>query len=561
MRFTRVLPACLLTASVAVSACTADPTDPPMVPSFAGGSTVAAVVVEPDSQLVIAGDVATFTGRSLNAAGQTLTTAVNWSIQKPSLVTVLSRSATALRLRAAKPGITTIRGTAKPAADTATLVIRTAAGARLVLSSHAVTLAPLATAQFEVVGITKAGDTATVTSTWSATGGTVSASGVYTAGRVAGTYRVVATAPFGAADTAVVTITPSPIVALVVTPDSVTLSPGETQQFTVYGRNALGDSTDAAVAWTATGGSIGAGGSYTAGSTPGAWQVTATLAGDTLSATGSVTVPEPGGTGGGGIPFGLWGMTGRKLVDPYTSAMQPAQPDTILLDLAAARARGARIVVNFTGGATTNVTDSVGHFDYGRWKARLDRFLPIVDQLNAYVSDGTLLAYLMIDEPFATNTWGGQAVPRATLDQMAQYSKSLFPELATAVRAAPSELQGYPWQYLDVSWAQYTVKKGPIDSYVQAQVSAARGQGLGLVVGLNISKGGDGSSGNGTTDAWSMSGAEILAYGRPMLDDPYPCAFISWDNRSSVITRTDVAAALQELATAAAAHAASACRR
>lgn len=561
MRFTRVLPACLVTAQLAVSACTGDPADPPMAPSFAGGSGVAAVVVQPDSQLVIAGDVATFTGRALGAAGQTLTKAVSWSIQKPSLVTVLSRTATDLRLKAVKAGITTIRGTAKPAADTARLVIRTAAGARLVLSTHAVTLAPLESVQLTVAGRTNAGETATVTSAWSATGGTISAGGVYTAGRVAGTWQIVAKAPFGAADTAVVTITPSPVVALFVAPDSVELSPGQTQQFTAYGRNAVGDSTDAPVTWTATGGSIGEGGGYTAGSTPGTWEVTATLAGGTLSASGRVTVPEAGGGGGGGIPYGLFGMTGRKLVDPYTSAMQAAQPDSILLDLAAARARGARIVVNFTGGATTNLTDSAGHFDYGRWKARLDRFLPAVDQLNGYVADGTLLAYLMIDEPFATNTWGGQAVPRATLDQMAQYSKSLFPELATAVRAAPSELQGYTWQYLDVSWAQYTVRKGPIDTYVQSEVSAARAQGLGLVVGLNISKGGDGSSGNGTTNQWSMSGAEILAYGHPLLADPYPCAFLAWDNRASVITLPDVAAALQELASAAGGHVASSCRR
>lgn len=39
-------------------------------------------------------------------------------------------------------------------------------------------------------------------------------------------------------------------------------------------------------------------------------------------------------------------MNGRSLVDPFTSAMQQAKPDTILDDLAAAKVRGARIVVN-----------------------------------------------------------------------------------------------------------------------------------------------------------------------------------------------------------------------
>jgi hypothetical protein len=565
MRLPRVIPACLVLVYAAL-ACAGDPTDPSRLlrpsaaPSFATGSgTVASVVVQPDSLLVIAGDNASFVGTAYDAAGQPLSRTVTWTVQRPALVSVLTRTPTSFSVRALKAGITNIKGTVKPSADTTRLVIRAAAGARVVLSTHTLTLAPLDSAQLTVSGRSKRGETATVTAAWTATGGTVSEAGVYTAGRVPGTYRVIATAPFGAADTAVVTITPSPIVALVVTPDSVTVPSGQNQQFSAYGRNALGDSTDAPTTWTATGGSITPDGVYTAGDAAGTYEVRATLTGGTISASAQVTIPAT--TGGAGIPFGLFGMNGRKLVDPYTSAMQPAQPDTILLDLAAARARGAHIVVNFTGGSPSNVADSAGHFDYTRWRARLDRFLPIVDQLNGYVADGTLLAYLMIDEPFATTTWGGQAVPKATLDQMAQYSKSLFPGLLTAVRAAPSDMQGYSWQYVDVSWAQYTVKKGPIAPYVQAQVAAARALGLGLIAGLNISKGGDGSSGFGGSDGWSMSGAEILQYGHAFLDDPYPCAFISWDSRASVITRPDVAAALQELATAAGTHAATSCRQ
>jgi hypothetical protein len=263
---------------------------------------------------------------------------------------------------------------------------------------------------------------------------------------------------------------------------------------------------------------------------------------------------------GAAIPFGLFGMGGRKLVDPYTSGMQQAQPETILQDLAAARARGARMVVNFAGGSA-KFTDAEGHFDYKMWKARVDRFLPIADQLNAYVPDRTLLAFMIIDEPFAKKRWGGQTVPLATLDQMGGYSKSLFPDLPTAVRAAPSELQNYQWRYLEASWAQYTSKKGPIAEYVSTEVAAARAEELGLIVGLNISKGGDGSSGFGSANESSMSGAEILRYGHALLDEPYACAFISWDSRPSVINRPDVAAALKELALAAQAHPETSCRQ
>jgi hypothetical protein len=282
--------------------------------------------------------------------------------------------------------------------------------------------------------------------------------------------------------------------------------------------------------------------------------------GASVSATSIATDGDARAAAGAGIPFGLFGMSGRKLVDPYSSGMEQAQPETILQDLAAARARGARMIVNLAGGGA-KFTDPDGHFDYDMWKARIDRFRPIADQLNAYVADGTLLAILMIDEPFAKKRWGGRTVPMATLDQMGQYSKSLFPDLPTAVRAAPSELQHYRWRGVDVSWAQYVSRRGPVAEYVSTEAAAARAEGLGLIVGLNISKGGDGSSGFGSPNEPSMSGAEILRYGYALLEAPDACAFVSWDSRPGVINRPDVAAALKELALAARAHPETPCRR
>jgi hypothetical protein len=260
-----------------------------------------------------------------------------------------------------------------------------------------------------------------------------------------------------------------------------------------------------------------------------------------------------------GIPFGLFGMTARELVAPYTSSMQQTRPQDILDDLAAAKSRGARIVVNFAGGGS-KYTTSGKQVDFELWKARLDRFRPVAAQINAYVADGTLLAVMILDEPFAKKRWGG-TVPEATLDEMAAYSKSIFPELPTAIRAAPSQLEHYQWRNLDLAWAQYEVKKGPIDQYVSNEVKTAQSMGLGLVVGLNISKGGDGSSGFGSAAEPSMSGAEILRFGHALLGSPYACAFISWDSRPDVINRPDVASAMRELAAAAQAHPPTSCRQ
>ena len=261
-----------------------------------------------------------------------------------------------------------------------------------------------------------------------------------------------------------------------------------------------------------------------------------------------------------GIPFGLYGMDGRELVAPYTSAMEVAQPQSILEDLAAAKARGARIVVNFAGGGA-KYTDSGKRLALDLWKARLDRFKPMAAQINAYVADGTLLAIMILDEPDNKQRWGGEQVPAATLDEMAAYSKTIFPDLLTATRAAPNQLQHYQWRHLDVAWAQYTAKRGAVDRYVSSQAALAQSEGLGLIVGLNITKGGDGSSGFGGAGESSMSGAEILRYGHALLESPYACAFISWDSRPRVIGRPDVASALRELAAAAQAHPATSCRQ
>jgi hypothetical protein len=274
----------------------------------------------------------------------------------------------------------------------------------------------------------------------------------------------------------------------------------------------------------------------------------------------SAAVPARG-RAGTGIPFGLFGINGRQLTDPYTAAAQTAQPEGILKDLAAARARGAHLFVNFAGG-NRNYVDGEGHFDYESWKSRVDRFLPIKDQLNGYVADGTLLAFRLIDEPHVAKRWGGKAVPPATLDQMGQYSKSLFPDLLTVVGSAPTELRGgRPWRYLDVAWAQYAARKGPAAAFAATEASEARAQSLGLVVGLNISKGGDGSSGVGQPKEWSMSGKEILQYGHALLAERYDCAFISWDYRPSVVGRPDVADALRELADASRQHVETSCRQ
>ena len=101
------------------------------------------------------------------------------------------------------------------------------------------------------------------------------------------------------------TTEPSPVIALVVLPNPVTVIAGTSQQFSVTGRRSADPNTPVAVnvAWTSTGGTISPTGLFTAGTVAGTtYSVTATLVSNgTVKGQSTVTItaapPPPPGTG------------------------------------------------------------------------------------------------------------------------------------------------------------------------------------------------------------------------------------------------------------------------
>lgn len=136
--------------------------------------------------------------------------------------------------------------------------------------------------------------------TWSvqegSIGGTVSASGLYTAPATAGTFHVkaVSVADNTKSATATITViapTPPPIVAVSVTPSTASVTTGAASQFTA----SVTGSSNTAVTWSiqegSTGGAVSASGLYTAPAMPGTFHVVATSNADTTkSATGTIAV-------------------------------------------------------------------------------------------------------------------------------------------------------------------------------------------------------------------------------------------------------------------------------
>jgi len=153
------------------------------------------------------------------------------------------------------------------------------------------------TLQFQATGVLSDGDTAVVPVTWSATGGTISTGGLFTAGQTAGVFRVIGRAAGGVADTVGVTVTVASanptLVAVVVTPETATVAAGSTTQFSATGRLSNGGTQAVGVTWTSTGGTVSGTGSYTAGALPGTFGVVATGPGGRAD-TAAVTITGAG---------------------------------------------------------------------------------------------------------------------------------------------------------------------------------------------------------------------------------------------------------------------------
>jgi Bacterial Ig-like domain (group 2) len=129
--------------------------------------------------------------------------------------------------------------------------------------------------------------------TWSASVGTVTANGLFTAPATAGTATIKATSVADPTKSASATITvnaPS-VTSIAVSPTTVTVLAGGTQQFNA---TVQGTVTNKSIAWSASSGTISSAGVFTAAATPGAATITVTsLADPTKTATATVNVTAP----------------------------------------------------------------------------------------------------------------------------------------------------------------------------------------------------------------------------------------------------------------------------
>ena len=249
-------------------------------------------------------------------------------------------------------------------------------------------------------------------------------------------------------------------------------------------------------------------------------------------------------------PDGEHGPAQHRLRRAFTTAPCGHLSQYLSRDLSAIKSRGGKIALMMAG-PDFNHKDADGHFSLTKWKARIDRYNKV--DFNSYIKDGTIIGHYMIDEPNDPANWNGRPVSGETLDEMARYSKAKWPNLPTIVRTYPTYLEKWaPYRYLDAAWAQYVYRLGDADKFIDTHVASAKRQGLGLVVGLNVLRGGPNKS--------KMTPSQVKSWGSALLSSTYPCAFINWKYESDYLTTSSMKDAMNVLRNKAESRSSRTCR-
>jgi len=240
------------------------------------------------------------------------------------------------------------------------------------------------------------------------------------------------------------------------------------------------------------------------------------------------------------VPFGPNDLAPKLFSRPYTGTKLYFTPARAVRRLNQARRTGMRVIVKLAGSQEHYQSDD-GSFDLDRWKAEIDRYRDVA--LEGFIDDGTIVAHQLVSEAKADDQWGGTVITNDVLDEMAAYSKSIWPDMPTMVRADALDLEedaagrdepwpgGWTWRYLDAASSRYSARKGRAARFATVEQAATDRQGLALAIGMNVLSGGDGSSGirsPETRDAWAMSPRELREYSAALLAHSKPCSFEMW---------------------------------
>jgi len=239
------------------------PTQPPP------GDPVVQIVTSPPSVTLDPYQTQQFLAYGRTQAGDSVAVVVSWSV---SGGTITSGGLYAADTNVGTYQVTATAQLAAMAPAAATTANTTASGSstvknrgpltKVILSPVTASVLTGGTLQYAAYGRRKNGDSTSINVLYAASGGTITAAGLYTAGQTAGPYHVAATQSSGGTltDTAAVTITTIPVASVTVSPTTASVPVGATRQFTAVTKDSAGNTlTGRGVTWASSNTAVSAG--------------------------------------------------------------------------------------------------------------------------------------------------------------------------------------------------------------------------------------------------------------------------------------------------------------
>ena len=280
---------------------------------------LATIAVTPNPSTLASGATQQFVAVGKDAAGNVVTLTPTWSVAAGGGTI----NSTGLFTAGATVGTftNTVVATSGSISGAATVIVPTGPAATLVVSPNPATINTGTTQQFTTVAKDANGNLVAITPVWSVVngGGTISSTGLFTAGTVTGTFASTVKATSGAisgAATVNVTGPASALASITVSPNPASVNTGATQSFSAVGRDGNGNIIAITPVWSVVngGGTINANsGLFTAGAATGTFNNTVQATSGTFSGTASVIVssatPNPIITLGTAAPNGIMAGT------------------------------------------------------------------------------------------------------------------------------------------------------------------------------------------------------------------------------------------------------------
>ncbi|MDP2305415.1 MAG: putative metal-binding motif-containing protein [Pseudomonadota bacterium] len=247
--------------------------------------------------------------------------------------------------------------------------------------------------------------------------------------------------------------------------------------------------------------------------------------------------PDPGGTGDAPL-YGFWGLNGYTSASGFADVRDrlgmtvfqvACDTPNYCINTLLPMVKAAGLKVTFRMTPDHSVYTTSGRFDIALWKAQLAEWEGW--DIQPFIDDGTFVGHMLLDD---IRTFSSRNPTGDELDEMARFSKEMFPGLMTFVRERASMIpvpSGGEYLYVDACVNQYETLHGDVRTYAAENESEALALNLGVINGLNIADGGDGSSGQAgwRTGFFAMSAEEIVEYGDVMATVPSMGMFLNWE--------------------------------